>query len=108
MKKFYPDLEIIDWGETRDFDIIINATSLGLKRKDAIELDFEKIGKNKLFYDLIYNPSKTDFLIRGEKSKNQIENGKMMFVYQAQLSFGIWHKIEPVVDKKVLEILKND
>jgi len=56
LKKIYPNLEIIGWGENTNFDMIINATSLGLKSDDQIQLDFSKTGSNKLFYDVIYNP----------------------------------------------------
>jgi len=103
LKNFFSGLEIINWGEKIDFDMIINATSLGLKKEDKIELDFSKIGSGKLFYDVIYNPSKTNFLLKGEELGNQIENGKMMFVYQAQLAFKIWHNILPKVHNKLLE-----
>ena len=97
LKKIYKDLEVINWGECIDFDMIINATSLGLKNEDRIKLDFEKIKSDKLFYDVIYNPSKTNFLLKGEELGNKIENGKMMFIYQAQLSFKIWHNILPKI-----------
>ena len=103
LKKIYKDLEVINWGECIDFDMIINATSLGLKNEDQIKLDFEKIKPDKLFYDVIYNPSKTNFLLKGEELGNKIENGKMMFIYQAQLSFKIWHNILPKVDDKLLD-----
>ena len=103
LKKIYKDLEVINWGECIDFDMIINATSLGLKNDDRIELDFGKIKSDKLFYDVIYNPSKTNFLLKGEELGNKIENGKMMFIYQAQLSFKIWHNILPKVDDKLLD-----
>jgi len=103
LKKNFSDLEIVNWGQKTDFDMIINATSLGLKKEDKIELDFSKIGSDKLFYDVIYNPSKTNFLLKGEESGNQIENGKMMFIYQAQLAFKIWHNILPKVHNKLLE-----
>ena len=83
--------------------MIINATSLGLKKDDQIELDFSKFKSDKLFYDVIYNPSKTNFLLKGEKLGNKIENGKMMFIYQAQLAFKIWHNILPKVDDKLLD-----
>ena len=102
LKTIHPDLEIIDWGENTKFDMIINTTSVGLKRNDKIKLDFSKVGPNKLFYDVIYNPKKTNFLAQGEKSGNKIENGKMMFIYQAQLSFDIWHNILPNVEEKIL------
>ena len=103
LKKIYKDLEVISWGKCADFDIIINATSLGLKKNDQIELDFSKFKSDKLFYDVIYNPSKTNFLLKGEKLGNKIENGKMMFIYQAQLAFKIWHNILPKVDDKLLD-----
>ena len=103
LKKIYPDLEIIDWGETPDFNMIINATSLGLKTTDQINLNYTGIGSNKLFYDVIYNPKKTNFLIKAKQFGNQAENGKMMFIYQAQLTFKIWHNILPKIHNKLLE-----
>jgi len=103
LKKKYIDLEIIDWGETPDFNMIINATSLGLKSDDQIKLNYTDIGANKLFYDIIYNPSKTKFLSKAKQFGNQIENGKMMFVYQAQLAFRIWHNILPTINNRLLD-----
>ncbi len=102
LKKRYMDLEIIDWGKIPDFDMIINATSLGLKNDDQIKLNYAEIGTNKLFYDIIYNPRKTKFLSKAKQFGNQIENGKMMFVYQAQLAFRIWHNVLPKIDNKLL------
>jgi shikimate dehydrogenase len=103
LKKKYTDLEIIDWGETPNFNMIINATSLGLKNDDQIRLNYADIGTNKLFYDIIYNPSKTKFLSEAKQFGNQIENGKMMFIYQAQLAFRIWHNILPKIDNRLLD-----
>ena len=103
LKKIYPNLEIVNWGDTPDFNMIINATSLGLKRSDEIKLNYSEIGSNKLFYDVIYNPDKTNFLVKGKKFGNQIENGKMMFIYQAQLSFKTWHNILPKINDKLLD-----
>jgi len=44
-------LKIIDWGEIPNFNMIINATSLGLRNDDEIKLNYTDIGSNKLFYD---------------------------------------------------------
>jgi len=101
-------LETLDWGQSPDFDKIINATSLGLKNSDKIELDYNKhkpkfFGKKKLFYDVIYNPGKTNFLLKGEELGNETTNGKMMFICQAQLAFKIWHNILPKVENKLLD-----
>ena len=103
IKKIYSDLKIIDWGEIPDFDMIINATSLGLKKDDQLKLNYTNIGPNKLFYDVIYNPRKTNFLLKAKQFGNQIENGKMMFIYQAQLAFKIWHNISPKVNDKLID-----
>ena len=103
LKKIYSDLEIIDWGKIPDFNVIINATSLGLKNHDEIKLNYTDIGPNKLFYDVIYNPNKTNFLSKAKQFGNQIENGKMMFIYQAQLTFKIWHNVLPKIDDKLLD-----
>ena len=103
LKKIYPDIEIIDWGEIPDFNVIINATSLGLKNHDEIKLDYTNIGSNKLFYDVIYNPTQTKFLSKAKQFGNQIENGKMMFIYQAQLAFKIWHNILPKINNNLLD-----
>ena len=103
-------LETLDWGQSPDFDIIINATSLGLKNNDKIELDYNKhkpkfFGKKKLFYDVIYNPGKTNFLLKGEELGNETTNGKMMFICQAQLAFKIWHNILPKIDNETIKLL---
>ena len=66
-------------------------------------VDFVKSISGKLFYDLIYNPKKTNFLLNAEKNGNKIENGKMMFIYQAQLAFKIWHNILPKINNKLLD-----
>ena len=63
--------------------MIINATRLGLKKDDKIDLDYTSTGPNKLFYDVIYNPKETNFLIKAKQFGNKAENGKMMFIHQA-------------------------
>ena len=102
---FFRELEIIDWGETPNFDMIINATSIGLKNEDGIKLDFAGAGPNKFFYDVIYNPKETIFLKRAKLFGNRTENGKMMFIYQAHQSFTIWHKLMPDIDDKIINLL---
>ena len=107
LKSQFNNLEILDWGDITDFDVIINATSLGLN-EETINLDFPKSINNKLFYDVIYNPAETNFLKEAKKLGNKTENGKLMFVYQAYEAFKLWHGIDPSINKETLEILKND
>ena len=107
LKTKFNNLKIIDWGKLPEFDVIINATSLGLN-KEFIKLDFSNIGNDKLFYDVIYNPLETNFLKEGKKLGNYTENGKLMFVYQAFGAFKLWHKIEPEINDETLNLLDND
>ena len=60
-----------------------------------------------MFYDVIYSPKKTNFLQEGQKFGNKISNGMKMFIYQAQLSFNIWHNIMPDVDEEVINFLEK-
>ena len=107
MRVLFNNLKVLEWGKLIDFDMVINATSLGLNN-EKINLDFTSLGKNKLFYDVIYNPNETHFLKLGKQSGNMTENGKTMFVYQALEAFKLWHKIEPKVNQETLNILDND
>ena len=105
LKDLFKNLSIVDWGKIPYFDMIINATSLGLSNKDDINLDFTKIEKSKFFYDVIYNPKETNFLKKAKLMGNQTENGKKMFIYQAASAFKIWHNIYPKIDEEVNKLL---
>ena len=105
LKNLFKDLKIADWGEVPEFNIIINATSIGLKNNDEINLDISRVGKNKFFYDVIYRPNETNFLKAGKKQGSKTENGKMMFIYQALAAFNVWHGIQPKINKEVIKIL---
>ena len=108
LKKKFNEIEIIKWGTIPNFDMIINSTSIGLKKSDNIDLDYSKIGSDKFFYDVIYNPPETNFLKLAKKYGNKGENGKLMFVYQALQAFKLWHGVEPKVNRDSIELLSND
>jgi len=105
LKNSFNELEIVDWGKTPNFDMVINATSIGLKNEDGIKLDTASVGTGKFFYDVIYNPKETIFLKRAKLFGNKTENGKMMFIYQAHQAFTIWHKLMPVIDDEIINLL---
>ena len=105
LKDLFNNLSIVDWGKIPYFDMIINATSLGLSNKDDFNLDFTKIEKGKFFYDVIYNPKETNFLKKAKLMGNQTENGKKMFIHQAASAFKIWHNIYPEIDEEVNKLL---
>ena len=105
LKNLFKDLEIVEWGERIDFDMIINATSIGLKKEDGLNFDYSANGPDKYFYDVIYNPKETLFLKRAKLFGNKTENGKMMFIYQAHQSFTIWNKVMPKIDEETTKLI---
>tara|TARA_B100001250_G_C19696496_1_gene742787 strand:- start:1 stop:795 length:795 start_codon:yes stop_codon:yes gene_type:complete len=107
LKVLFNNLKILEWGNLTDFHMVINATSLGLNN-EIINLDFSSLGRDKLFYDVIYNPNETNFLKMGKQLGHMAENGKTMFVYQALEAFKLWHKIEPKVNTDTFKLLEND
>ena len=105
LKKSFKDLDIVAWGNVPNFDMIINATSIGLKEEDEIKLNYSKMGPNKFFYDVIYNPQQTNFLKKAKEYGNKTGNGKMMFIYQARQAFTIWHKLLPEINDEIIKLL---
>ena len=103
IKKKFNDIQILKWGEIPDFDIAINATSVGLQG-DSLELNLNV--KDKIFYDVIYNPKETPFLKKAKENGNKTENGKFMFIYQANQSFSIWNNMIPKINEEVIKILE--
>jgi len=87
-------------------DLVINTSSLGLKPKDKIKLNFSHF-KKKIFIDLIYNPELTLFLKTAKKFNNQTYSGLPMFIYQAQKSFKIWTNILPKVNQGTYKLLRR-
>ncbi len=104
LKNSFPFLKLIDWGETVKFDLIVNATSIGIKNDEEIKTDHTKQG-GQLFYDVIYNPLQTNFLKSAKKSGIATENGKNMFIYQAMKAFKIWHDIEPEINDEIRDLI---
>ena len=96
IKKQFKGLNILKWEEyydkIGDFDVIINATSLGLKSGQNFERFYDNVKNSSIFIDTIYNPIHTE-MSKHLKSKGvQTYNGLDMFIYQGQKSFYIWNK----------------
>ena len=108
LKKKYIKIEILDWGKRPPVcDIVINTTSIGLTNNEKIKIDFSDCNgdKNKLFYDLIYNPKETNFLKEARLRGNKNINGQRMFLNQAVHAFNLWTNITPEIDDEVLKLL---
>tara|TARA_Y100000591_G_scaffold332135_1_gene368368 strand:+ start:2472 stop:3293 length:822 start_codon:yes stop_codon:yes gene_type:complete len=109
LKKKFNNLTIIEWSKIKDevknFDIIINATSLGLKNGEDFDFDFDSVKQSLIYIDTIYNPLETKTLKNLKDKDIKVFNGLEMFIYQGQKSFYLWNKINPEIDQKLIELL---
>ena len=111
LKKKFKNIKIIDWSNfskvLNKFDIIINATSLGLKSNDNFQSDFSNYKKGMVYIDTIYNPSETNMIKYFKSKKIKSYNGLNMFIYQGQKAFYLWNKINPEIDDELLNLLES-
>ena len=109
LKKKFNFLNIIPWeklqSEIKNFDIIVNATSLGLKNGDDFGFIFSNTKNEMIYIDTIYNPLETKTLKYLKEEGRKVFNGLDMFVYQGQKSFYLWNKINPEIDEELIELL---
>ena len=111
LKKKFNFLNILPWenlkDEIKNFDIIINATSLGLKDGDDFNFNFSNTKKELIYIDTIYNPLETKTYKFLKEEGKKVFNGLDMFIYQGQKSFYLWNKINPEIDDELVELLNS-
>ena len=109
LKKKFKYLNIINWvnlkNELKNYDIIINATSLGLKNGQDFNFNFDKVKNSLIYIDTIYNPLETKTFKYLKEKNIKVFNGLEMFIYQGQKAFYLWTKINPEIDQKLIELL---
>ncbi len=109
LKKKFKSLNIIEWKnlqhEINNYEIIINATSLGLKNGEDFNFNFESNKEDLIYIDTIYNPIETKTLKNLKEKGKKVFNGLEMFIYQGQKAFYLWNKINPEIDQKLIELL---
>ena len=112
VKKKFPFIKIIFWEDidsiTQDMDIIINTTSIGMKKAGNFDRVIKKFKSGLVYYDIIYNPLETIMLKNLKKGKIKTFNGLEMFLYQGQKSFYIWNKVNPVIDTQLKKMITTN
>jgi len=109
LKKKFKYLNIINWvnlkNELKNYDIIINATSLGLKNGQDFNFNFDQVKNSLIYIDTIYNPLETKTFKYLKEKNIKVFNGLEMFIYQGQKAFYLWTKVNPEIDQKLIELL---
>lgn len=89
--------------EKLDYDIIINTTPVGMFPDVLSSPLKEAFVKEKIVFDLIYNPSETQLM----KYSKESYNGLDMLIIQAIKAFEKWFDISIKIDEPLLEKLRG-
>ncbi len=92
IKKQFPSVKVSVGYPQAEVDLILNATSLGLKPEDGSPLDEKQFSlkQTRAVYDMIYQPAETKLLAAAKKSGCKTANGIGMLVHQGAKAFELW------------------
>ena len=92
IKKQFPSVSVTIGYPKTEVDLIVNATSLGLKPGDASPLDEKQFSlrQARAVYDVIYNPPETALLQSARAAGRKTANGLGMLLHQGARAFEIW------------------
>jgi shikimate dehydrogenase len=85
--------------ELRDADILINATSIGMRPQDRLTpVDSSLLRSDLTVFDLVYEPLETRLLAEAKKKGATTIDGLTMLVFQGAVSFETWTGVEAPVE----------
>ena len=92
IKKQFPAVKVSVGYPKQTVDLLLNATSLGLKPEDGSPLDAKQFSlkQTRAVYDMIYKPAETTLLIAAKAAGCKTANGIGMLVQQGAKAFEIW------------------
>jgi shikimate dehydrogenase len=92
VKARFPAVNVISSLPHDPVDLVINATSLGLKEGDSLPLeeDWLKSHHPERVYDMVYRPAETALLRSAKNAGCQTANGLGMLLYQGAVALELW------------------
>jgi shikimate dehydrogenase len=84
--------------EGEDFDIVVNATRLGVDPDDESPIDFATLNRAGAAMDLVYGATATPFVRAAEAVGIRATDGMEMLVQQGAAAFELWWGREAPVD----------
>jgi shikimate dehydrogenase len=88
--------------------LLVNATSLGMQGKPALEISLEGLNPQALVTDLVYVPLKTDLLEAAEARGHKTVDGLGMLLHQAVPGFEKWFGVRPKVTPELRRLVEDD
>ena len=99
-----PRLQVVPWGENGlraqigNSDLIVNATSLGMKRSDPPLLPMQLIEPHLMVFDTVYASGRTPLLAAASEAGARGANGMSMLLHQGALAFERWFERDAPID----------
>ena len=92
INKQFPAVKVSTVYPKGSVDLLLNATSLGLKPGDVSPLDQKQftLQQARAVYDMIYRPAETPLLRAARDAGCNTANGLGMLLYQGAKAFEIW------------------
>jgi shikimate dehydrogenase len=89
-------LQTIEWNDSAlrqqiaNTDLVVNATTLGMKRSDPPVLNATLLEPHLMIYDTVYSPPRTSLLAAAAEAGALGANGLSMLLHQGALAFERW------------------
>src|SRR5204862_5728587 len=92
-----------------DVDLLLNATSLGLKTSDELPLNEARfpLKQARTVYDMIYRPAETPLLKAAQAAGCRTANGIGMLLYQGAKALELWTGRSAPVEVMRQALMKN-
>jgi shikimate dehydrogenase len=97
-------LQVIPWDEhalrqqIANIDLVVNATSLGMRRSDPSAVSASILAPHLMVYDTVYTRARTPLLIAAEEAGARGANGLSMLLHQGALAFERWFDRDAPID----------
>ncbi|MCF2584655.1 shikimate dehydrogenase [Mitsuokella multacida] len=99
----YGEIQVLHWEDSAFAehlavtDLLVNTTPLGMYPhvEGMPPVDWTKLKKDALVYDIIYTPERTRFLSEAQAHGHAIINGEGMLAGQGEAAFTLWTGVAP-------------
>lgn len=98
----------VDGARLAACDLVINATSLGMKGQPPLDLVWPDRLAGTIAYDIVYSPLITPFLADAAARGGRVVDGLGMLLHQASLAFAHWFGDAPAVTPELRAIIEAD
>ena len=92
IRERYPRVKVASGYPSGPVDLMLNATSLGLKPQDPLPVDEQQYALRRAaaVYDMIYRPAETPLLKAAKTAGCRVANGLSMLLYQGTAALELW------------------